>query len=247
MSWDNISNILILILTFVGTCGTTFLVWKACLRPKATMHFTNGKDETTFSQHYFQYISTKYYVGPVNDGYDASAYKALYKKYHQKLIDENEFALSFRLSNIGKLQLENYHVEIDYDNGIKDIGVSANQSLIVQQCIEFSNVLNGVSIDRNISQINYTPVNNLPLNQKENKDIVVRFSPNLHAEQMELKWHIIAKDFNKEGKLFVRFTPKVDELDGIYFKNCIRDVPEGGELIEDLKPYIQQLKELLKQ
>lgn len=218
---------------------------RSCRKPKAQLRFANGEKDITFSPHYCRNISTKYYVGPQTNSYDASAFGHLVEKYNQKLAKENEFVLPFRLTNIGKLQLENYRVEIDYDNGINDIGVRANHSLTIQQCIESTNALEGVYLHKDKSQIEYSPLSIIPLNQKDHKDFSVRFYPNPDAEKIELHWRISAKDFFKEGKLLIHLTPRVDELDEIHFKNCERDVPEGGYLIEDLMPYIEKMQKLV--
>ena len=245
MSWDNISNILILIFTFVGTCGTGFLVWKACQKPKAILRFEDEKEELTFSPHYFQSISTKYYVGPINDGYDASAYQKLIAKYNQKLTEENQFILSFCLSNTGELQLENYRVDFEWNSGIKSIGrVNQKPRKVIGSFIE-PEPIDSLSFNKGKPQITYEPLDKRPLNQKDSKTFAFRFTPYPDTEQIELVWRISAKDFYKEGKLFVYLNPKVDELNEIHFINCERDVPEGGELIEDLMPYIQEMQKLV--
>lgn len=245
MDWELVFNICAVI-GAVGTFGGLILgLIKLFRKPKAQLRFANGKKEITFSPHYCRSISTKYYVGPQTSSYDASAFERLVEKYNQKLAEENEFVLPFRLTNTGKLQLENYRVEIDYDNGINDIGVRANHSLTIQQCIESTNALEGVYLHKDKSQIEYSPLSIIPLNQKDHKDFSVCFYPNPDAEKIELHWRISAKDFFKEGKLLIHLTPRVDELDEMHFKNCERDVPEGGYLIEDLMPYIEKMQKLV--
>lgn len=237
-----------IVLSAVACLGSVFGVIgfiRSCRKPKAQLRFANGEKDITFSPHYCRNISTKYYVGPQTNSYDASAFEHLVEKYNQKLAKENELVLPFRLTNTGKLQLENYRVEIDYDNGINDIGVRANHSLTIQQCIESTNALEGVYLHKDKSQIDYSPLSIIPLNQKDHKDFSVRFYPNPDAEKIELHWRISAKDFFKEGKLLIHLTPRVDELDEIHFKNCERDVPEGGYLIEDLMPYIEKMQKLV--
>lgn len=237
-----------IVLSAVACLGSVFGVIgfiRSCRKPKAQLRFANGEKDITFSPHYCRNISTKYYVGPQTNSYDASAFERLVEKYNQKLAKENELVLPFRLTNTGKLQLENYRVEIDYDNGINDIGVRANHSLTIQQCIESTNALEGVYLHKDKSQIEYSPLSIIPLNQKDHKDFSVRFYPNPDAEKIELHWRISAKDFFKEGKLLIHLTPRVDELDEIHFKNCERDVPEGGYLIEDLMPYIEKMQKLV--
>ena len=245
MTWDTFIEICA-VLGALGTLGGGIIELVRFFRtPKACLHFTDGSDEITFSPHYVRQLYTKYYVGPVNDGYDASVYEALVEKYNQKLNQENEFVLSFRLSNTGKLQLQDYHVEITYDNGIQAIGVRPDSSLILQEFIESTNKSDGVCIKYNKQQIVFEPEDKRPLNQKEDQEFAVRFVPNPDVEQIELNWHISAKDFDKNGKSLVNLTPRIDELDDIHFKNCERDVPEDGELIEDLMPYIQNMQKLV--
>ncbi len=245
MDWELVFNICAVI-GAVGTFGGLILgLIKLFRKPKAQLRFANGEKDITFSPHYCRNISTKYYVGPQTNSYDASAFERLVEKYNQKLAKENELVLPFRLTNTGKLQLENYRVEIDYDNGINDIGVRANHSLTIQQCIESTNALEGLYLHKDKSQIEYSPLSIIPLNQKDHKDFSVRFYPNPDAEKIELHWRISAKDFFKEGKLLIHLTPRVDELDEIHFKNCERDVPEGGYLIEDLMPYIEKMQKLV--
>lgn len=215
-------------------------------KPKARLRFSDGKKEITFHPHYCRAISKKYYVGPPFDSYDASAYEAVVNKYNQKLKEDNEFVLSFRLENTGKLQLENYRVEIDYGKGIQMISVKPYQSLTMQEFIENTNELDGVCINYNKSQIVYSSQDKYPLNQKDYKDFAIRFRPNPDVKQIELHWRISAKDFSKIGILVIHLTPTTDEYTEINFKNCEKDVPEGGDLIEDLKPYIEQMRKLLK-
>ena len=139
----------------VGTILTAVNVLKSCRKPKAKLCFANGKKEITFSPHYCRHISTKYYVDPPTDCYDSSAFECLVEKYNQKLAEENEFVLPFRLTNTGKLQLENYRVEIQFKEGIHKIGVRAYQSFVLQQLIEYTETFEGVSLKDNKHKIVY--------------------------------------------------------------------------------------------
>lgn len=244
-TWEILKPIGEFLLAICSILGALSYI-KSFRKPKARLRFANGKKKITYSPHYCHAISKKYYVGPPYDSYDASAYEAIVEKYNQKLKEDNEFVLSFRLENTGKLQLENYRVEIDYGKGIQEIGVKSYQSLTLQEFMENTNELDGVCINYNKRQIVYSSQDKSPLNQKDYKDFAVRFSPNPDVEQIELHWRISAKDFSQSGKFVAYLTPTTDEYTEIHFKNCERDVPEGGDLIEDLKPYIEHMKELLK-
>ena len=248
MNWDSVLDILMPIGTIVGIVGgllgaLTYI--KSLRKPKARLRFSNGKKEITFSPHYVRSISTKYYVGPINYGYDASAYQRLIEKYNQRLAEENKFILPFSLSNIGKLQLEDYRVEVEFN---ENVGSFCLPPTTVKFMESWGEKLPPQDLKINFSkkpQIVYSPEDEHPLNQNDHKDFALLFIPQVDIEKIELNWRIIAKDFHKEGKIFVHLTPRVDELDEIHFKNCERDVPEGGELIEDLIPYIQEMQKLV--
>ena len=245
MDWESIRNLGALIGCVGGLCGI-FSLLRSLRKPKARLRFSNGKKLLTFSPHYCRAVALKYYVGPQLDSYDASAYQAVAKEYNQKLMQANEFVLPFRLTNTGRLQLENYRVEIYYDKGIQEIGVKPNQSLTMQEFIENTNEHDGVCVNYGKRQISYSSQDKSALNQKDYKDFAVRFCPNPDVEQIVLQWRISAKDFYKSGKLVVKLSPSVDKYTEIHFKNCERDVPEGGDLIEDLKPYIREMQKLVK-
>ena len=243
INWLDILNT---ILVFVGTCGTAFLVWKACQKPKAKLRFSNGKKELTFSPHYYRAVSHKYYVDPPNDCYASHAYEVLLKQYNKKHENENKFILTFHIENTGELQLENYKVEISFDGGIKSFAptVCKPRKVIGNYVEPFEP--DDLQLNGKQPQIVFEPLDKSPLNQKDHKDFAVRFSPHPDIEHIELYWRIIAKDFNDQGKFVIHLKPIVTEYDEIHFANCDRDIPEGAEKIEDLTPYIQHFQDLLK-
>ena len=105
-----------------------------------------------------------------------------------------------------------------------------------------NSLLDGVNI--NGLRIEYEPVAPLKkLNQKDNDDYAIRFTPDPDVLQYELHWRIVAKDFYRTGKLFIKFNPTIEEYDEMHFVNWQRDIPEGAEVIKDLKPYILALAE----
>lgn len=238
------------VLTYMGTgAGILFGIDRWLLshrKPKASLFFTNGKKEITFSPHYYRAVSHKYYVDPPTNCYASHAYEVLLEQYNKKHENDNEFILSFRLENTGKLLLENYRVEVSYDKGIQRIGVNPNQTFLIQELIEYTETLGSVSLKNSKHKIVYEPEDRSPLNQKDHKDFAVRFSPHPDVEQIELNWRISAKDFNDQGKFLIHLNPTVTEYNEIHFANCDRDIPEGAEKIEDLTPYIQHFQNLLK-
>ena len=238
------------VLLYMGTGATIFFgidKWRLSHRkPKARLRLSNGKKEISFSPHYYRVVSHKYFVDSPIDCHVSHQYNMLLERYNKKHENDNEFILTFKLENTGKLQLENYKVEIEYDAGIQQLGVRANQSFVLQDFLEHTYSQDGVSLNISKHMITYEPEDKRPLNQKDHKYFAVRFSPHPDIEQIELRWRISAKDFNDQGKFVIHIKPTVTEYDKIHFATCDRDIPEGAEKIEDLTPYIQHFQELLK-
>lgn len=203
-------------------------------KPKARLRFANGKKKISFSPHYCRAISEKYYTNPPTDCYDYHAYEQLVEQYNLLLEKANKFPLTFRLTNIGKLQLENYRVEIEIKGG--------NCKLLQYE----KATLKGVTVNKEKLHVTYSPSRIAAyLNQADKEEFSVCFIPDPNVDTYELHWRIIAKDCFKKGTLHLNLTPTVDEYDDIIFKNCERDIPEGAEVIKDLKPYIRSLADNL--
>lgn len=240
-------KILSLILGVVGTGGTIFLVWKACQKPKAILHLADGTDEITFSPHYYRPIAHKYYTDPPTDCYASHQYSELVKRYNDLHKKDNEFILSFRLENIGTLQLENYRVDIEWSAGIQSTGyVNGSPRRVIGNYIEPAEP-NDLTFNRGKPQITFSPLDKFPLNQNDHKKFGFRITPYPDVEQIELRWCINAKDFSESDKIIIHLEPIITRYTEIHFANCERDIPEGEERIDDLTPYIKEFEELLKE
>ena len=232
MEMDWILDIFIPIATLICSAFGVFGFFRSIRKPRACLRFANGKRKISFSPHFCRAISEKYYTNPPTDCYDYHAYEELVEQYNLLLDKANKFPLTFRLTNTGKLQLENYRVEIEIKGGMCKLLTYENAAL------------NGVTISKEKSLITYSPSRvSAYLNQADKEDFSVCFIPDPNIDKYELKYSIIAKDFTKKGKLYINLTPTVDESDDIIFKNCERDFPEGAEVVKDLRPYIQEYYE----
>ena len=244
MNWELLRDIGGFLGGIGGICGVIGFI-RTFRKPRARLRFSNGKKEINFSPHYCRPVSEKYYKSSWSNVHDSHKYEELTKKYNEKLEAENEFTLSFRLSNTGRLQLENYRVEIEYDEGIQQIGVRPYSPLAIQECFEHSFSQDGVSLNIGKHLIIYEHEDKHPLNQKDFHDIAVRFSPNPNAEKIVLNWRINAKDFSRHGTLLVHLKPKVDEYYTVNIVLRDNEIPEGAEKVDDLTPYIKEFENLL--
>ena len=247
MDWELIINICA-VLGAAGTlCGAIIRLVEWCRKPKAKLSFANEKKELTFFPRFCRPVTEKYYKIPWPKVHDSHVYEELTNKYNEKLKKENEFILTVRLRNIGKVQLENFRAEIDYDEGIEQIEVMANSPLAFQEFFEHTYSQDGVSLNIGKQQIIYEPEDKRPLNQKDFNDIAVRFSPNPNVEKVVLNWRISAKDFSDNGTLLVHLKPRVDEYNTVNIVLRDDEIPEGAEKVDDLTPYIKEFEDLLKE
>lgn len=226
-------NIVDIIIGAIAAVGGVFGIITFFRKPKARLQFTNGEKEISFSPLYYRANATKYYVDPPTDCYDSSAYRDLLDKYNQIHEKDYKFRLPFRLTNTGKVLLENYRVEINIAGG----GFS----------IDGPSITKGVTINRSKPMIVYDPSSDFPyLNQKDSDGFSISITPDPDIEKYEIHWRIIAKNCSESGKLYIKFTPTIEKYDDIHFANCTRDLPENAEVIKDLKPYIRDLVEKFK-
>lgn len=241
--WISIVN---LILVLLGTCGTGFLVWKACQKPKASLRFANNKEYISFEPHYYNRAATKYYKFPWPNVKDSMLFENLINKYNEKHKNDNVFVLTFHFSNIGHLQIEDYRIDIEWNAGIQSVGRSnSSPRAAVGNFIELE-PLDSLSFNRGKPQITFAPRDKRPLNQDDSEEFSFCFTPFEDAEKIELYWHIVAKGFSDNGKLMINLKPKITEYD--YIKMVYKDseIPEGAERIDDLKPYIEELRKKLE-
>jgi len=247
MTWDTFIEICA-VLGALGTLGGGIIELVRFFRkPKACLRFSSGKKNISFSPHYFNAVSQKYYVDPPTDCYDSHQYSELVKQYNDLHSKDNVFTLPFRITNTGKLQLEDYRIEIEFNGGIQSISLPIEPVPFMSSWGEKS-VPKDLKL--NISkkpQIIYSPEDEHPLNQKDHKDFALLFTPYVDVKKIELYWRIIAKDFSDNGKFVIKLKPTVEEYDEIHFMNCKRDIPQGAEVVEDLTPYIKQMQMKIKQ
>ena len=238
------------ILTYMGTgAGILFGIDRWVLshrKPKARICFADGKKEITFSPHYYTKLSTKYYKVPYPDIFQFDRYHDIGEKYQKKHENDNVFLLPFRFSNTGRLQLENYRVEIEFYEGIESI------SLPIEP-VKFMSSFGKKAVPRDLKvnfskrpQIIYSPEDEHPLNQNDHKDFAFLFTPQVDEEKVELCWRIIAKDFSDRGKFTIHLKPYYTEYDEIVPVYMDSQIPEGAERVEDLTPYIKQFEELFE-
>lgn len=228
------TNTINMIFAAIGGIGGVFGVLgfiRSCRKPKARLRFANGKRKITFTPHYFRAVATKYYVDPPTDCYDSSNYSDLLKCYNKINEDKNKFCLPFCLTNTGKILLEDYRVEIKLKGG--------KCSLVGQSFTD------GVQVNEKKSILEYSPIDCIYLNPKDKVNFSFQFAPDPDVDKYEIHWRIIAKDFIKRGKLCITLTPTIEEYDDIHHVDCKRHIPEGAEVITDLKPYIRSLADKL--
>ena len=242
MNYD-LGNIIILISGAIAAFFSVLTYVRVCRKPRARLRFSNGKKEISFSPHFYN-ITLKYYVVPYYDLSQFNTYLDLgkrYKKLHEK---DNIFLLSFRLSNTGAFQLENYRIEIDYNRDECSAFISRvhHRGEIIKEVPFFD----GVNFSKEKPMVILSPAGVFsPLNQNDHDDYSFQITPNVDVEKIELHWRIIAKDFSDTGKFIIHLNPIITTITNIQPVYRESEIPEGAERVEDLTPYINEYKNLL--
>ena len=231
MEMDWIIEIALPLATFFCSFFGVFSYFRSIRKPNAHLRFANGKRKIKFTPHYFRAVATKYYVDPPTDCYDSSAYRDLLERYNEVNEGKNKFCLPFCLTNTGKILLEDYRVEIKLKGG--------KCSLVGQSFTD------GVQVNEKKSILEYSPIDCIYLHPRDKVNFSFQFAPDPDVDKYEIHWRIIAKDFIKRGKLCITLAPTIEEYDDIHHVDCKRHIPEGAEVITDLKPYIRSLADKL--
>ena len=155
----------------------------------------------------------KYYMCSNTDVRDFKKYNDLITNYSDEHRNEKFLSLAFRLSNTGKLQLEDYRVEIDCRNGVKTFFAPLDFSFLSSWGEKKPQDL--IINSNGNPNAKYAPEDGSPLNQKDHRDFEFYMCPDPEADKAVLVWKIIAKDFYKEGKFVIRLKPKITEFDDI--------------------------------
>lgn len=128
------------------------------------------------------------------------------------------------MENTGNKVIEDWNVTFMFKSGIREIydesesGDMYSTSSLVHRTEFISNEEN---------KIEYKPFNNQPLIQKKSNCFDVSILPEINADKITLEWSLLARDFNKDGKLEIKINPKFRE------KIFIIDVYDEPDMLED--------------
>ena len=172
-------------------------------------------------------------------------YEELLRQIDEELIKHNQFLLKFRLSNVGKLQLENYRVKVELkrDKQSKPTAQYVHH-WVIGNFIE--PIEDNIKLDLNQTEITYAPSPSKPLNQKDFEEFEYHFTPVMNVPKVDLAWRINAKDFSGSGRLRINVKPIILEYDAIKMVYRDEDIPSHAAKIEDLTPVIEHLEGLLE-
>ena len=130
------------------------------------------------------------------------------------------------LANTGNKVLEDWKFTIEFIKGVHKINDPYDSILTM--------ISNSKSIDTRTTYvfneekyIRYFPYKNEPLIQKDNKCFEVSILPEKYENEILIKWSILARDFNKDGELFIKIVPEFT------IKENILEVDDETEILED--------------
>ena len=245
MDWDIVFNICAVIGALGTLSGGILEIVRFFRKPKARLRFANGKKEIAVNPYYVNKRSVLYYIPPTSSVLDFKRYDDLIRELNDELNKRNQFLLTFRLSNVGKLQLENYRVKVELkrDKQSKPTAQYVHH-WVIGNFIE--PIEDNIKLDLNQTEITYASSPSKPLNQKDFEEFEYHFTPVMNVHKVDLAWRINAKDFSGSGRLRINVKPIIWEYDAIKMVYRDEDIPSHAAKIEDLTPAINHLEELIK-
>lgn len=208
----------------------------------------NGKLDLCLHPHYIRKLATLYYIMPPVSCHDWHKYELATNYLNDCLSKHNLFHLSFALCNIGDTMFENYRLEVRCKDA-KNIFSYTNESVLPSGLRLQSAFTERLCIEQSMEQtiIQFAPQMQKPLVQSDYVSFDVYLTPNVDAQDIELKWELWAKDYHTEGEIKINIDPIISELPQID-PNCYtkEKVPDGGEIVEDIRPYTMDIVRIAK-
>ena len=130
------------------------------------------------------------------------------------------------LENSGNKVIEDWRLTFEFKSGVNKIH-DPYDSLMTMIANGLSNDFRTTFIYNEDKLIKYFPHKNAPLIQNDNKYFEVSILPEKYLDEIDIEWKLLARDFNKSGKMKIKIEPKFTE------KEFIIDVHDKSELLED--------------
>ena len=93
-------------------------------------------------------------------------------------------------------------------------------------------------VDEN--QISYSPKDNEPLIQKDNRFFEAYIIPECKEYTIPIEWELLARDYNSSGKIYLKVEPEYEEK--IIYKevDSVEDLKEDEIIVEEKKNYTDE-------
>lgn len=148
--------------------------------------------------------------------------------------------IEFIIHNCGNVVIEDWRVRFWFDNNVSKIDDDHNTSYLLSTEVMLEIQRNRTTFaypEDNL--IVYSPRNNGPLIQKDKVYVEAYIIPHFEVNSINIKWELLARDFNKEGNLTLNVIPELKEkttwIDVESEEDKLEDEVEYEELIEDKK------------
>ncbi len=181
----------ILIFSAFGAIGGLFGILsyiKSCRKPHATLHLVNVEKMSTL------------FLPDKNHQYD------------------HIFKLTFKITNTGKLRLENYRAEVECLSGVQDImdaDLLSPVALTHQAAVQKLRQQEGnVFFTRKAAlRATFRPIFANILQTKDSVEFSFLCAPEPDGEHAQLQWKIIGNDCCESGNLITHLTPRTIDND----------------------------------
>jgi hypothetical protein len=139
--------------------------------------------------------------------------------------------IKVRIKNSGSVVLEDWKFWLEFDENIKKVDDNFTKDIFAYQ--EASKYRTTWAYEKD-NAVLYKPINNHPLIQKDSKDFSCYCIPNYDAEFVKIKWHLLARNFDREGEIEFKVEPQYAEKKESFFvdnEDEIRTKIEIGDYI----------------
>lgn len=189
----------------------------------------NNGTELEVRPHFVRQEEKVYYIGPAYDCHDWHAFEQASHLFNQTLKKYNSVRLRFLLENIGDTMLENYRIEVVCPYKDADISNMSDRHAPIRVCgtIDHSQIDFSYGVRVFGDEYNVAHLGKVPLVQQDTDAFAFDFTPAPNLDTVELKWKLLAKDYNTQGLFVIQVNPSLTYIPEVVPVYTTKEIPDG--------------------
>lgn len=131
-----------------------------------------------------------------------------------KKINHGWVKIKVGISNSGSVVLEDWKFWMEFDNNVKTIDDDFTKDIFAyKEAVKYRTTW----AYEEDNEVLYKPINNQPLIQKDSKGFTCYCIPNYDTNLIKIKWHLLARDFDREEEIEFKVEPEYVEKKESFF------------------------------